>query len=132
MEKKTVNILGTEYMIEEDESLIKTQADGLTEQYEKRITVRPYKDMLNEEDRKESKENRYKEVIRHEVVHASFIESGLSDYCANEQLVDWIAVQFPKLLKMFAELGAIDISEFITISGNEMPSGKIPIPNTED
>lgn len=130
--EKTVNILGTEYTIEEDESLVKTQADGLTQQYEKKITIRPCKDMLNDEDREEAKKIRYDEVIRHEVVHASFIESGLSDYCANEQLVDWIASQFPKLLKMFVELGAIDISEFITISGNEMPNGKIPIPNAED
>lgn len=104
MEKKTVNILGTEYTIEDDESLIKTQADGLTEQYEKRITIRPLKDMLTDGDSEEAKQRRYKEVARHEVVHASFIESGLSDYCENEQLVDWIASQFPKLLKIFQEL----------------------------
>lgn len=107
MEKKTVSILGTEYGIEEDASLAKTQADGVTEQYSNRIKIRPIEDMLTDECGEEEKERRYKEVLRHECVHAVFLESGLSDYCANEQLVDFIAVQFPKMLKIFQEVGAL-------------------------
>ncbi len=104
MEKKTVNILGTEYTIEDDESLAKTQCDGLHEEYTKRISMRNLSDMLTDNDNEETKKRRYDEVARHEVMHAFFIESGLEDYCANEQLVTWFAIQSPKVFKVFQEL----------------------------
>jgi hypothetical protein len=46
-----------------------------------------------------------KAVKRHELIHAFFYESGL-DMCSwanNEELVDWIAIQFPKLAKAFKD-----------------------------
>ena len=46
-----------------------------------------------------------KAVIRHELTHAFLFESGL-DTCSwaqNEEMVDWIALQFPKLLQVFKE-----------------------------
>lgn len=56
-----------------------------------------------------------KETLRHEIVHAFFNESGLCGnslqysgaWSQNEELVDWIALQFPKLLKAFEEVGAL-------------------------
>lgn len=104
MEKKTVNILGTNYMIGDDDSLFKTNADGLHEEYAKRISMRKAEDMLTDNDSFDLKKLRYNEVARHEVVHAFFTESGLSDYCSNEQLVDYIAMQSPKIFKVFQEL----------------------------
>ena len=56
----------------------------------------------------------YKEgikVIRHELVHAFIFESGLCECCSwadNEELVDWIARQFPKMNKVFSELNIAD------------------------
>ena len=49
------------------------------------------------------------EIIRHELVHAFLNESGLSDssWGANEEIVDWIALQFPKMLRVFEELNVI-------------------------
>jgi len=52
-----------------------------------------------------------KEVLRHEIVHAFLNESGLQDsacrpiqaWSKNEEMVDWIAFQFPKMLKAFNE-----------------------------
>ena len=44
-----------------------------------------------------------KKVLRHEIIHAFFSESGLmenSDFATNEELVDWIAVQIPKMIKV--------------------------------
>ena len=46
-----------------------------------------------------------KSVKRHELIHAFFYECGL-DMCSwanNEELVDWLAIQFPKLMKVFKE-----------------------------
>ena len=46
-----------------------------------------------------------KSVKRHELIHAFLFESGLScsSWAANEEIVDWIACQFPKLMKAFEE-----------------------------
>lgn len=107
MEKQTVNILGTEYTIEDDESLAKTQADGLHEEYAKRISMRKAEDMLTDNDNEQLKKLRYDEVVRHEIMHAFFIESGLEDYCANEQLINWLAIQSPKIFKVFQELDVL-------------------------
>lgn len=43
-------------------------------------------------------------MLRHELIHAFFCEAGLDDYSSNEQLVDWIAIQSPKIFKIFQEL----------------------------
>lgn len=104
MKNRTVNILGMEYTIEDDEGLIKTQADGLHEEYAKRISMRKAEDMLTDNDNEQLKKLRYNEVARHEIMHAFFIESGLEDYCANEQLINWFAIQSPKIFKVFQEL----------------------------
>jgi len=54
-------------------------------------------------------------VIRHEVVHAYLYESGLHG-CMEiekgtgghpEQLVDWIAIQFPKIMQTYQELKVV-------------------------
>lgn len=40
-----------------------------------------------------------------------FAESGLrsnSDFAENEELVDWIAIQFPKIAKVFSDLNIWD------------------------
>lgn len=104
MENRKVNILGTEYAIEDDANLNKTQLDGLHEEYAKHISIRPTEDMLTNDDNENLKKIRYNEVVRHEVMHAFFIESGLEDYCDNEQLVNWFAIQSPKIFKTFQEL----------------------------
>ena len=50
-----------------------------------------------------AKDIRHKEVLRHEIIHAFFDEAGLNDYSNNEQLVEWIAFQFPKMFRTFVE-----------------------------
>ena len=47
---------------------------------------------------------------RHEIVHAFLFESGLaenSEWAQNEEMVDWIAKQGPKLIKAWQEAGAL-------------------------
>lgn len=104
---KEVNILGTEYVIKVDKTLRNTNFDGLCNGYSKMITIRRTKDMLSENDSKEIKNIRKSEVLRHEIIHAFFNESGLEEYSDNEQLVDWIAKQSPKILKAFQQAECI-------------------------
>ena len=56
-----------------------------------------------------------KETLRHEIVHAFLNESGLREsscslttgWATNEEMVDWIALQFPKMLKAFQEVDCL-------------------------
>lgn len=104
---KVVNILGTEYSLNVDDMLEKTNCDGLCKEYDKQITIRSVGAMLSDDDSTETKKKRYNEVLRHEIIHAFFSESGLDDYSSNEQLVSWLAIQFPKMQKAFEEVGCI-------------------------
>ena len=48
--------------------------------------------------------------MRHEIIHAFLCESGLaenSDWATNEELVDWIAIQAPKLIKAWKDADAL-------------------------
>lgn len=107
MDKKTVNILGTEYIIEEKEEIIKQGADGFCYPYSNKIHIRPLKNMLDDDNAEEEKEKCFKETLSHECIHAYFRESGLCGYMRDETLVDWLAVQFPKMAKTFQELNIL-------------------------
>lgn len=55
----------------------------------------------------------YTVSLRHEIIHAYLFESGLStnwvhpEMGHDETYVDWIAIQFPKMLKTFKELDCL-------------------------
>ena len=89
-----INILGTEYSVEIDYTLEKTNADGMCKVYDKEISIRSADSMLCDEDSTDIKTMR-------------FNEAGLQEYSADEQLVDWIAIQFPKIRKAFEECGCV-------------------------
>lgn len=102
-------ILGTEYgLIRDDETLEETLHGGECAIYTKLIKIRAMEKMLEPSASEEDKRTRYNEVLRHEVIHAFFNECGLAEYCNDEQLVQWIAVQFPKILKVFQGLNCTD------------------------
>lgn len=56
-----------------------------------------------------------KRLLRHEITHAFLNESGLQHcssvpmgaWARHEEMVDWIAIQFPKIMKAFQEVGAL-------------------------
>ena len=53
-----------------------------------------------------------KQYVRHELIHAFFYESGLNEcsmkyqgsWARNEEMVDWMAIHFHKIEKVFKEL----------------------------
>lgn len=107
-----VKILGTEYEVikdaeEKDYPQLK-KCDGFTDFSIKRIVVANFdKDESSVDDIDWYK----KKVLRHELVHAFIHESGLAENCdwaRNEELTDWIAIQFEKILGVFIELNCID------------------------
>ena len=58
---------------------------------------------------KKDLKNYQRQVIRHEILHAFLYESGLegNSWAINEEMVDWLAIQFPKIEKAFREVGCI-------------------------
>lgn len=58
--------------------------------------------------------NGMKKQLRHEIIHAFLAESGLQanfehykQFGHEETIVDWFAIQFPKIMKTFEEIGAL-------------------------
>lgn len=110
--KKKFNILGAEYTIEvltvEQDSYL-ANCEGYTDKSSHRIVVRA-KDDKNELDNFEWYQ---KKVMRHEIIHAFFNESGLSECFEHKQwgheetTVDWFAIQSPKIFKVFEEVGCL-------------------------
>lgn len=110
---QTVNILGAEYTISVEPSAKNpklTEVSGYCDCSNKTIVVT---DMLSEPSDVMDVANKkevMKKILRHEIVHAMLSESGLqenSEWARNEEMVDWIAIQFPKLLKVFEEVDII-------------------------
>ena len=107
-----IDILGTTYKIltqkEEDNPKLKDH-DGLCEVYSKKLIVRDMSENFKAANKAELAEIEYKnEVLRHETVHAFFHESGLSveaGYEYDETLVDWIALNGPKIFECWKNLG---------------------------
>lgn len=103
-----VDVLGTEYTIEtsvkmEEDNRLK-YCDGFCDRTTKKIKIAEKKKSLQSLDDLASY---VRKVLRHELVHAFFNESGLGQseyYGSNEALVDWIAEQYPKIQKVFKEL----------------------------
>ena len=103
-----VNILGTEYEIikqTETENPKLKNSNAICEIYAHKIILN-----ANIEEDEMSYENfqAFKDrVVRHEIIHAFFAESGLrtnSEYAENEELVDWIAIQFPKIEEVLKQI----------------------------
>ena len=107
-----VNILGQEYEIKKQtvtENPKLKDANGICELYSKEIILcdENWKDDVMTFNNIEEFE---KKVLRHEIIHAFFGESGLdsqSDYARNEELTDWIAIQIPKMVKVMQEVGCL-------------------------
>lgn len=102
-----INILGTEYEVlkgnkDEYPKLSKLEAYGLCELLSKEIVI---DSEMNPNSGKEFANfaEFERKVLRHEIIHAFFHESGLYNYARDEDLVDWMAWQFYKMLKAFQD-----------------------------
>lgn len=118
---QTVSILGSVYTIavkkyDEDEAFSRRSIDGYCDSFTRQIVVcdmSTYKGW--EHEAQETVEAAQKETLRHEIVHAFFSESGLADsssvvegaWAKNEEMVDWIALQGPKLYAAWQEAGCL-------------------------
>lgn len=102
-----IDILGSQYTIKRQnqiENATLRTADGYCDDTLKLIVVS--NDDATDADSKGDMDAVRKKQLRHEIIHAFLFESGLaenSDWAQNEEVIDWIAIQFPKLARAFEE-----------------------------
>jgi hypothetical protein len=103
-----INVLGTEYELirgkEADYPKLKNFG-GYTETQTKKIIIKAEfdHDIMN----LEGIDTLYvSKIMRHEITHAFLFESGLdcnSEWGRDETLIDWIAIQIPKICGVMAK-----------------------------
>ena len=105
-----ISVLGTDYDLVElergDDTRIE-ESDGICDDSVKEIT--PAK-IERDKDSKTDLGRVRQKILRHEIVLAFLCESGLaenSDWAQDEEMVDWIAIQGPKIYRAGQEAGAV-------------------------
>lgn len=101
-----IDVLGTEYSVfelsQKEDKLLET-CDGYCDKTSKKIVITT----KDEESNLDCFEEYRKKILRHEIIHAFLFESGLHEnfkhdcFGHDETMIDWVAVQFPKMLKVF-------------------------------
>lgn len=115
-----LNVLGTDYTVavkkyDEDEYFKRANCNGYCNSLLKEIVLcemSTYPDWQNETQAEINFQT--KATLRHEIVHAFFNESGLEcssnsveAWARNEEMVDWFALQGPKIYRVWEEAGAL-------------------------
>lgn len=114
MNDRKINILGTEYKIEyktttEDTCL--EEADGYCDCTSRLIVIK-----ANNNNELGDFERSQKKALRHEIIHAFLAESGLqsnfqhcNEFGHDETMIDWFAIQFLKIYKVYEILGITEV-----------------------
>lgn len=112
-----VNILGTNYTIyknvkEKDEPRIKDNY-GFIDYCTKKIFIAEEAVMEDDTTMKNLKEFENK-ILRHEILHGFLYESGLREnsgnviaWAQNEEMVDWFAIQSPKIFEAYKKINIL-------------------------
>lgn len=113
MQDFKVNILGSEWSVKfgnEKEYPNLAEMDGYTDPSTREIVVDDMEASQGQIGAKADLESYQKQVVRHEIIHAFLLESGLDSnsnsadsWAVNEEMVDWFAIQSPKIFKVFNE-----------------------------
>lgn len=121
MKTQTINVLGAEYFFvirkyQDDPEFARLSCDGYHDGPARIMAVCD----LNTHpayahESKEHKREYMKVVARHEIEHAFLYQSGLAQnsgeiaggWAMNEEMVDWHAIQMPKIVAACKQVGAL-------------------------
>jgi hypothetical protein len=114
MQDFKVNVLGSEWSVvfgTEKEYQNLSEMDGYADFSTHQIVIDTMEKSDGQIGSKGDMTSYKKQVIRHEIIHAFLYESGLEtcsttsdNWALNEEMVDWFAIQSPKIFKVFNEL----------------------------
>ena len=109
-----VNVLGSSYVIhyrKECEDVRLKGLDGYIDYTAHEIVIRRQE---RGEDSCKDPAVVERDTLRHELIHAFLHESGLNSsslgveaWASNEEMVDWLALQMPKIVEVMEEAGAL-------------------------
>lgn len=116
-----IDVLGTKYTVRrvnhgQDEYIEKMNFGGYHNFSCKEIVVLNLKTTPEWKDEPDAAiKSQEAEILRHEILHAFLAESGLrynsfpeeKAWAQNEEMVDWFAIQFPKILKVYEAVGCL-------------------------
>lgn len=116
MENKQISILGSQWTLiyanRKDDPILE-EFDGYADHSIRTIVIMNPKDVQDGLTQADDDEVR-RRVLRHEIVHAYLMESGLDNsslnheaWALNEEMVDWFAIQAPKIFRTFKEVGCM-------------------------
>ena len=113
MQDFKVNVLGSEWSVmfgTEKEYPNLSEMDGYADFSTNQIVIDTMEKADGQIGSKGDMTAYKKQVIRHEIIHAFLYESGLEacsitsdNWAVNEEMVDWFAIQSPKIFKLFYE-----------------------------
>lgn len=113
MESTKINILGAAYTLtiasKNDDARLE-DADGICDETVKELLVDSYVDYEGDPTCKKNLAVQIRKNKRHEIIHAFLFESGLAEnscWAQNEEMVDFFAIQFPKLVEAFKAADAM-------------------------
>lgn len=116
-----IDVLGTKYTIKthkvsEDIILRDNRFAGYCNEDTKEIVIADMTEEMFFPSMSDAEFDIYrKRTLRHEITHAFLNESGLSacssvpseGWAKHEEMVDWIAIQFPKMKEVFEKVGCL-------------------------
>lgn len=114
---ETVSVLGVPYTIYTGTTIDfpdLCDCDGYCDTTIKRIVVFDPSENADKPGAKGDMINYQRKVIRHELIHAALYESGLSNnssWAGDEEMVDWIAIQFGKLQALFNSAKCLEVGD---------------------
>ena len=110
-----INVLDTEYKIEYRDSQDDFYLEdclGYCDKYQKLIVISDDWDDIKGKQWVRSYDMLQKKVLRHELTHAFLTECGLSEssfnqWANNEEMVDFLAINAEKLVRLYKKAGAL-------------------------
>lgn len=113
-----LNILGTKYTVVFEEGRPTNGYDGWVDFSSKTITIANFMARGGFEYDGIDARGYTLKTLRHEIVHAFLYESGLSseDWAGNEDLVDWLAIQFPKMVATIADSESLVVGRELSVT----------------
>ena len=115
-----IDVLGTPYDVvlldyKNDPYFEKNSADGYCDYVEKRIVICNMQTFPGWDESEAYCREFEKTTLRHELIHAFLNESGLrggshspNKWAMDEEIIDWLAIQIPKIAKAMKEAGCIE------------------------
>lgn len=118
--RKTLDVLGVKYTVkrvnaENDSYISEWQLFGYCDSLLKQIVIADLHTIPSWADESDERIAIQEAItLRHEICHAFLHESGLRastvsnvPWAENEEMVDWIANLFPRLLKAYEQMGCL-------------------------